>query len=184
MKRTLLLLRHAKSSWDNPRLTDFDRPLNPRGRRDGPRIGIALYNAGLLPDQVFCSTSRRTRDTLALIGPHLGGDLAVTYLDRMYEGSDGTLLDIARNAAPETRQLMLVAHNSGIGTLALRLAGPGSDLQAVRWLEDKFPTGAVAVLDFEIERWSEAGENNGRLRDLIRPRDLRISQSGFQKRSA
>jgi phosphohistidine phosphatase len=184
MTRRLMLLRHAKSSWDNPRLEDFDRPLNPRGRRDAPRIGIAMRNAGLLPDQALCSTARRTRDTLALVGPRLGGDLPVTYLDRIYEAPADTLLEVVRNAAPETTRLLLVGHNTGIETLALRLVGPNSNPQAVLQLEEKFPTCAVAVLDFDIDRWSAVGEASGRLMTFLRPRDLRIAQSDFQKRSA
>lgn len=182
--RTLLLLRHAKSSWDNPKLIDFDRPLNPRGRRDAPRMGVAMRRDGHVPDRVLCSTARRTRDTWALVEPQLSTDARVTYLDRIYDATPDTLLDVVRNACPDTRTLLLVGHNPGIEMLAMRLIGPGSAAEPVSQVQEKFPTTALAVLRFETDRWDGVAERSGALTTFVRPKDLRIAQSAFQKRSA
>ena len=187
--RRLLLLRHAKSSWDNPRLADFDRPLNPRGRRDAPRMGIAMRAWGYVPDLVLCSTARRTRDTWALIGPRLAADVPVTYLDRLYEADAETLLCAVRNAPPGAGTVLLIGHNPGIEILTRRLAGPGSDPAGLRQVNAKYPTCALAVLGLENGDWSGLRDRGAVLRQFVRPRELRISgaeddQSVVQKRSA
>src|SRR5260221_13822701 len=87
--KTLLLLRHAKSSWDNPGGRDFDRPLAPRGRRTAPLIGGHLRDRQLLPDLVLCSTARRARETYDLVVPAVGGS-AIPFQPALYLGTPAT----------------------------------------------------------------------------------------------
>ncbi|MGI9628294.1 MAG: SixA phosphatase family protein [Longimicrobiales bacterium] len=167
---TLLLARHAKSSWDHPSLTDHDRPLNDRGRRAAPLVGAALREGGWIPDLVYSSTSVRTRETWALLGEALGDGPEVEFQQDLYLASPGTMFGAIQSAPPDTSTLMILAHNPGTHALAVGLAstGPTDDLRALRM---KFPTGAVAVLEFDQDRWGEI-DDQGRLLTFIQPRHL------------
>src|SRR5580765_2518701 len=122
--RTLYLLRHAKSSWDDAGLSDHDRPLAPRGQRAVKKLAAHVREEGLAPDLVLCSTAARTRATVDPLRKALG-DPEIRYLAELYAAWDDTLLDIVRNVEPEARALLLVGHNPGLQSLAVRLAGSG-----------------------------------------------------------
>jgi phosphohistidine phosphatase len=169
--KTLILLRHAKSSWDDERLADHQRPLAPRGRRAAPAVAARLRELGLLPDHVVSSTSVRTRETIALAAEHLDTP-SIDFQEDMYLAGSGRLLRILR-ATPETVEtLMLVGHNPGMHDVALALV-EGEGGRAHRRLESKFPTTAAAVLEFDVERWQDVGPGLGTLLHFIRPKDLR-----------
>jgi phosphohistidine phosphatase len=170
--RTLLLMRHAKSSWDRPELTDVDRPLAARGRQAAPRVGRWLAGQRLIPDLVLGSPARRVGETWQLVAPALGGEIAFRTLSDLYEGTPDRLLEVLRGVEIEIRMLMLIGHNPALGALAQSLAGAGP-AKALERLRTKFPTAAVAVLSFEIDRWAELAAGGGRLRELVRPKDLR-----------
>ncbi len=112
--KTLYLLRHAKSSWDDPTLDDFDRPLAARGRAAAPRIGAFMRAARWLPDMVLCSTARRARETWALVAAALDVDIAATYTDALFHGSPSGLLAVLRGAPDSAASVVLVAHSPGI----------------------------------------------------------------------
>ena len=154
--RKLVLLRHAKSAW--PDLPDHERPLAGRGRRDAPVMGRWLRAAGHVPDQVLCSTARRTRETWQLAQPGLGAAPPVRFEDQVYEASAAQLLDLARHAPPAAKTLLIVGHDPGIPGSALLVAGAaapagsggesGAVPQAVvDRMRAKFPTAAIAVLE-------------------------------------
>jgi phosphohistidine phosphatase len=119
----LLILRHAKSSWDNPGLDDHDRPLNRRGRRDAPRIGKLMAAEDLLPDAVICSTACRTVETWELLSNAAGCDLKPRYESSVYLASAGDLLEQARTFPPDCRRGMIIGHNPGLESLVNRLTG-------------------------------------------------------------
>ena len=177
--RELVLLRHAKSAW--PDLPDHERPLAGRGRRDAPVMGRWLRAAGHVPDRVLCSTARRTRETWELAQPELETAPPVSFEDRVYEASAGELLDLARDAPPEVKTLLIVGHAPGIPELALMLAGAatpadrggGSDAgpEAVGRMRAKFPTAAVAVLEL-AGPWDQLGPGAARLTSFVTPRDV------------
>ena len=175
--KTLYLLRHAKSSWDDPTLDDFDRPLAARGRAAAPRIGAFMRAAGWLPDMVLCSAARRTRETWALVAAALDADIAVTYTDALFHGSPSGLLAVLRGAPDTAMAVALVAHSPAIENLAARLSGPGSDVAGLDLLRGKFPTAALAVIAFDADRWDAVGEGGGRLIRFVRPKDLAAPQS-------
>ena len=168
--RRLLLARHAKSSWSDPALRDHDRPLNSRGRGAAPKIAAALRDADLLPDLVYSSTSARTRETWARMEPDLGGNAIVEFLPELYLASAGGMLAVIQSAPPGVSTLMLLGHNPGTHALAVGLAGQG-DREDLLEMRAKFPTGAVAVIDFPCDAWSEI-EGTGHLRAFLRPRTL------------
>ncbi len=170
--KTLYLLRHAKSSWDDPALDDFDRPLAPRGRAAAPRIGAFMRAAGWLPDVVLCSAARRARETWALVADALDAEIETIHTGELFHGSPFRLLTVLRRAPDSAASIALVGHSPGIENLAARLSGPGSDVAGLDLLCGKFPTAALAVIELNAERWDAVEEGGGRLIRFVRPRDL------------
>ena len=166
--KTLYLLRHAKSSWDDPGLADHDRPLAPRGRKAAKLIAKHLRSSEIAPALVLCSPARRTRETLEAIAPALGDDGAVEFEHDIYGASAGELLDRLREIPDTIESAMLIGHNPSIQTLALTLAGGGGDLET---LGLKDPTGALATLTFEGS-WADLDPGAAELAGFVRPRDL------------
>jgi phosphohistidine phosphatase len=171
--RQLLLLRHAKSAWNDPRLADHDRPLSPEGRRAAAVMRHTMRELGLAPDMVLVSGARRTRETLAALEPWDDTPL-VDVIEELYLASAARLLQ-ALNAVPETvRSVLLIGHNPGMHELAMTLAGAhamtagGPNLQR---LAAGYPTAALAEFTIAGPWWSlDAG--TGRLVRFLAPRDL------------
>lgn len=162
--RTLLLMRHAKSAWDDPALGDHERVLNARGRRDAPRMGELLLREGLVPDLVLCSGAARTRETAALLFEAFGVVPEVVYDDALYLASPVTLLDVVA-AAPAADTLLVLAHNPGIAEWASALAGR----------ELAYPTATVAAFECAIDAWSGlpgVSRSAVSLRGSWRPKEL------------
>jgi phosphohistidine phosphatase len=170
--KTILLVRHAKSSWDDLALGDFDRPLAPRGEQAAPRIARYMRGEGLAPDRVLCSAARRAQQTWALMAPAFDGDIPMDLRRDLYHGAPHRLLEVLREAPDEAAAVLMIAHSPGMEGLAIGLSGPGSDRDAAERLYAKFPTAALAVITFDGERWGEIGENGGALTRFVCPRDL------------
>jgi phosphohistidine phosphatase len=165
---TLYLLRHAKSSWSDPRLADHERPLSPRGRRDAKRIADHLLQLGIAPALVLCSDSRRTRETLQLVRPAL--DAATVSLEsELYAASPETLLERLHAVPEEVASVMLIGHNPGLEHLALLLASDGPELGR---LETKFPTAALATLTLATAMWQRLSEADAVLAAYVVPKEL------------
>ncbi len=170
--KTLLLLRHAKSSWDDPSLEDFDRPLAPRGEKAAPLMARYLRKMGLRPDLVLCSPALRARQTWSLVARSLDSKIEVKDMRGLYLSSPGRLLDAVRRAPNAASCVMLVGHNPGMENLAMALAGPSSDPPALAKLHAKFPTAALAEIEFEVAAWTNLARGEGCLKRFIRPQDL------------
>ena len=170
---TLALLRHAKSSWDEPGLDDFDRPLNDRGETAAPVVGGALAETGFRADLILCSPATRTRQTLERAAPAFVGPAArLVYDERLYLASAAEILRIIGATALGPQSLLVIGHNPGLHTLALNLAGVGSAADIGR-LTDKFPTAGLVLLTFETSVWGEVRAGDGRLEAFITPKSLR-----------
>jgi phosphohistidine phosphatase len=173
--KTLLLMRHAKSAWDDPALVDVLRPLAPRGRLAATRIGRYLREAGLAPERVLCSPALRAAETLARVLVELGGSPVVEEWPDLYFRGWTSLLDAVRGLPEDVGRAMLVCHNPDLHELALALAGVGAP-KALAALAAKFPSGALAVLTFPTpdpaSGWSGLAPAAGTLQALVRPRDL------------
>jgi phosphohistidine phosphatase len=169
--RTLLLMRHAKSSWDQPGLDDVDRPLAPRGRLAAPLIARHLYERRLIPDLVLCSPARRVQETWQLMTPVLGGGIATKTLRGLYPGAPSRLLEALRRLPDEVGRAMLIGHNPGLGAFAVSLAAAGPK-KARRQMSAKFGTAGVAVLSFDLDHWCDLAAGSGRLESFVRPKDL------------
>ncbi len=164
----LYLLRHAKSSWDDPALTDHERPLAPRGCRDAKRIASHLRERAIEPELVLCSTAARTRETLELVRPSLGAP-TVLLEEELYGASADELLARLRRVPDEVESVLLVGHNPGLQELALVLAAGGDELER---LEAKFPTAALATLALATT-WSRLGPDGATLGEYVVPKQLR-----------
>lgn len=174
--RQLVLLRHAKSAW--PDVADHERPLARRGRHDAPVAGRWLRTTGRVPDRVVCSTAKRARQTWRLAAAELGASPPVSFDQRVYGAAPAELLDLARETAPGTRRLLIVGHDPAMQELTLALASARTgDTGALDRVRVKFPTAAIAVLEF-TGTWRELKPARARLSAFVIPRDLRAPPGG------
>jgi phosphohistidine phosphatase len=162
--KQLLLLRHAKSSWDDAELEDQDRPLAPRGRRAAAKIATYLRREGIEPDLVLCSPATRARQTFELLG--LGPEVEVLFEDGLYGASAGELLARLRQLDDTTGSVLVIGHNPGIEDLAATLVGGGDEPA------QKFPTAALADLRAPIAGWGELRPGVARRHAFVLPRTL------------
>ena len=167
--RRLILLRHAKSDW--PDVPDQERPLAKRGRRDAPVVGRWLRRHGYLPDTVICSVARRTRQTWDRVAPELGGSPSVTFEPRAYAASALTLLYLVRELPATSRAALLIGHNPAIEELATHLSEALDAEGAPPAPGLRFPTAAVAVLEFRGD-WPDLAPGQARLLDYTTPADM------------
>ena len=169
----LLLLRHAKSSWDEKELPDRDRPLAPRGRRAAGTIRQAMHSLGLTPDLVLVSPARRTMQTAEALEPWDETPLTDP-VEALYLATASQMLAVLREVAGTVRSVLVIGHNPGMHELALALVGAGAMPkagEAERQLAAGFPTGALAEF-FIPGPWSQLGPGGGRLLRFLTPRQL------------
>lgn len=171
--RQLLLLRHAKSSWDDPKLDDHARPLNNRGRLAAGQLRGVMRNLGLAPDVVLVSSARRTLQTLEALEPWDETPL-IEPMDSLYLAGGPQLLAVLEQVAETVRSVLLVAHNPGLHELAITLLGRRAERpedDATLALVAGYPTGALA--EFTVPGpWATVGDGHARLERFINPRDL------------
>lgn len=167
----LMLLRHAKSAWDDPGLDDFDRPLNARGRRSAPLMGRHMAEHALLPDRVLCSTARRTRDTFAGLLPFLAQELEVRFTRDLYDAREEDYLDVIRAGGGSARSLLVIGHNPALQELALDLIAAGNPA-LVEEIGNAYPTAGLTIIDFADRSWEDLRPKTGRIVAFFRPREL------------
>ena len=161
MKR-LYLIRHAKSSWDDPRLADFDRPLNDRGKRDAPRMGRRLAEGGHRPDILLSSPARRALGTAKRIAHELGfRKEAILRNSHLYHADESQLLQAVRAQPDRASSLMLFGHNPGLTEFATLLC---------RYPFDNIPTCGVVCIDFPVDSWTRVTYNQGALQFFDYPK--------------
>jgi phosphohistidine phosphatase len=165
----LWLLRHAKSSWDDPDLPDHERPLADRGRRAAGLVAAYLDEADVHPELVLCSSARRTRETLSLVLASLGPSFTVRVDPTLYTFEAARLREQVTAIDDNIAAVLLVGHNPAIQDLASELAGAGSRLPDLR---AKFPTCALACLDLEVGSWADVGPAVATLTAFVVPREL------------
>ncbi|MFQ5567180.1 MAG: histidine phosphatase family protein [Paracoccaceae bacterium] len=169
--KTLILMRHAKSSWAEPGMDDHDRPLSARGRSAAPVMAHWLQTRGLRPDRVLCSPSRRTCETLELMRDALplvpDPDLPAA----LYHAGPGALLKHLKRLPRGCASVLVIGHEPGLGAL-LRMLGGGAAAPECRRACDHFPTAAVAVLEADIGDWRDLGADRVEFVDFAVPREL------------
>jgi phosphohistidine phosphatase len=159
--KKLLILRHAKSSWAEPDLADFDRPLNERGSQAARFMGSLIAKEGLAPELIVSSPAERAKNTAELVvqGGILEAD--IKFEDKIYEASPHSLLQIASELDDDADAVMLVGHNPGIESFIKLLTG----------VYEPMPTAALAVIDLKIDHWEDIAAGSAELLDVIRPKD-------------
>lgn len=169
--KILTLLRHAKSSWDDPVSRDFDRPLNTRGRKAARVIGRAMRDEGLTFDAIIASPAVRVVETLRDVGDGYGHALEPEQHQDLYLASPAVLLERIHHVDDAVDRLLVVGHNPGLEQLTLLLAG-GDERGLRAEVELKYPTATLAEIRFDVDRWSDVDAAGGTLTRFIRPRDL------------
>jgi len=173
--KRLHLLRHAKSSWDDPGLEDHDRPLAPRGHRAAAAMAGHLAARELRPDLVLCSTARRTRETLDYLIPLLDS-LTVRFERSIYVFDAAQLLKRIRLVPEHVDDLLVVGHNPALADLAGALTDSqpeqGREARMLARMREKFPTAAFASIELTVASWANVGRNGGHLVHYQRPKDL------------
>jgi phosphohistidine phosphatase len=161
--KILLLLRHAKSDWDDPTLDDIDRPLNARGLKDAPRMGKLLRKQELLPDLALCSDAKRARATLELVAEESGYQGEIRYTRDLYAAPADAFLEALSVLPGEYKSVMLVGHNPSLEELLYKLTGQRQPLS----------TAALAQVRLLIESWQELGaQTRGELVHIWRPKEI------------
>lgn len=158
--KTLLLLRHAKSSWKDASARDFDRPLNQRGLRSAPSVGKLIRKKKLKPDLLLSSPAERARQTAQLVLESAKLNMELRYDERIYEAGAARLLEIVSQIEDSTDSAVLVGHNPGLEELLEVLTG-----EALR-----LSTAALACIELNVEKWSKVRAGTGRLEWLAKPK--------------
>jgi phosphohistidine phosphatase len=173
--KTILLLRHAKSAWSNPRLDDHERPLNKRGERSAQAMADHVARRAPRPDLILCSTALRTRQTLAPLVKRLGSPAPPIALEEgLYLATEDMMLARLQTVPEDVRTVLLIGHNDGMWHLAEALVGRGSG-SLREALGQKYPTGALATLGVPDGPWSELDWGSAELLDFVKPRDLAVT---------
>ena len=167
----LAVLRHAKSSWDDPDLDDFDRPLNDRGWKAARRVGEEMKERNYRFDLVLASPAARARETIDAVREKFAFNAPIRFDQRLYLATEQTLLVALRQLSDAVQRTLLVGHNSGLERLILELTG--DDRKGLRdRLARKFPTAAFALIELPANRWDEVEPGSGALVELILPKEL------------
>ena len=161
--KTLLLLRHAKSSWKDENMRDFDRPLNQRGVKAATRMGKYARKHKLQPNLILSSPAERARETTALLLESSGLNVELRYDERIYEASAVRLLEIVSQIEETAGVVMLVGHNPGFEELLEALTGENHHLA----------TAAMACIELNVEKWNKTRPGTGRLEWLAGPKDVK-----------
>lgn len=167
--KLLYLLRHAKSSWEDERLPDHDRPLAPRGKRDARRMGAWMRRHGVAPSLALCSSAVRAMNTLERLGQVVPDGTAPRIEDDLYGVTATALLERLRRVPEPTPSVLIVGHNPGLHELANTLAIRGNDLDRLR---AKLPTGALVALAIPIDAWQDLRRESAEVTSFVTPKDV------------
>lgn len=163
--KTLLLLRHAKSSWQDSTLADFDRPLNSRGLETAPQIGSKIFSRKIEPDEILSSPAKRAVQTAILVRETAQLAAKIQYEEKIYEASPLTLLYLLAEQNEENESILLIGHNPGLERLTEILTGEATQMK----------TATLVKINLKIEKWSEILPNCGKLDFVLLPRETEDS---------
>ena len=162
LMKVLYILRHAKSSWDDVSLADFDRPLNDRGLKTAPFMGSFMEENGFVPEMIVSSPAKRAARTAELVAEKLGQNIPIDFDERIYDASSAELVAVISKIPKNVSSAMLVGHNPGMEGIVYRLTAEDVTM----------PTAALARIEMDIDEWNDAADGNGRLTFFGRPKEL------------
>jgi phosphohistidine phosphatase len=160
--KTLYLLRHAKSSWDDSSLKDFDRPLNERGLKAAPKMGAWMRKQKIRPDVVMSSPALRAKQTTTIVAEAAGLSGIMTFNEAIYEASSQKLFHLVASFENRVDSVLMVGHNPGFEELVAALTGENK----------RMPTAALAYIELDIAKWSDLTAGEGKLKWVTRPKEL------------
>ena len=175
--KTLFLLRHASASVEASGPTDFERPLNPRGRKEALDLGRMMRSRNVVFDAIVASPAHRVVETIAGVAEGSGRRLDVGYQQGVYNASAEALLKIIREAGDMVERLLIVGHNPGLEQLLTTLAGGDSERPRAG-VASGFPTATLAEISFGVDHWRQVGLRNGRIVSFVRPGDVDWTREG------
>ena len=155
-------MRHAKSSWDDAKMSDFERPLNERGLKTAPLMGEIINKKYFQPDLILSSPAERAKQTAQIVKESAQLKSEIIFNEKIYEASVGRLLEVIGEQSESVESILLVGHNPGLEDLVKFTTGK---LHAM-------PTAALAIVDLQINKWSDITASKGDLRELIRPKEI------------
>jgi phosphohistidine phosphatase len=159
--KEIILMRHAKSSWKDSELKDFDRPLNKRGKKDAPKMGKILMEKDTIPDRIFSSSAKRAKSTAKAVAKKISFEDDVILMDELYLAEPETILDLLQSQADELNRIMVVGHNPGMEWFLQMVCGEVVSL----------PTASVAQIQVPIDHWSELNKDvEGELLNRWKPK--------------
>lgn len=165
MKKKILIMRHAKSSWSDEKIRDFDRPLNSRGKKDAPKMGRYLKELGIIPDQIFSSPAERAKLTTLAVAKELGMDsVAIRWDEELYFGNPMAYLNAIRSAGQDSSVVMTVGHNPMSAEIMSALS-----LQS---FTHQVPTAALACFEADFENWKDIKQSGCKLLWIVSPKDI------------
>lgn len=170
--KTLALFRHAKSDWSDARARDFDRPLNARGQRGAQAMGAYIRDTARTFDRMIASPAVRAAETVEEASKAWKCTFKVEWDRRIYLASSATLIDLLKELSGDPASVLMVGHNPGLEDLIFDLVPDDGSSPLRDVVEEKFPTATFAVLELDVERWSDVTEGCARLVEIKRPRDL------------
>ena len=160
MPKKLFIIRHAKSSWRDLTLDDFDRTLNKRGKSDAPMMGKRLKEKNILPDLIISSSAKRTELTAKKIAKNVKYKKEIVYTKELYESSISAMCNILTKIDDENNIVFLVGHNTGINAY----------VQEYINLQENVPTSGVVEIEFDCDKWSEISTTNAKLLSFDYPK--------------
>ncbi len=172
MTKTLYLLRHAKSGWDDPVARDFDRPLNKRGERAARTMGQWMASHGVSFQHLIASPAVRVVETLDGLWAGYGRKIEPTWERRIYLASSATVLDVLREVDDAHDVVMVVGHCPAVEDLVFDLVPDDGSSPLRDEVEIKYPTAALAQIEIPIDHWADIGKPVAHLKRFVRPRDL------------
>lgn len=169
--KKLILMRHAKSSWQDQGLDDHARPLNARGKSAAKTMGKWLKSQDITPDLALVSSAQRTTETWSLLSPEMGSKVESEILQELYLASPVEMLAVLNGAPSDSDCLLMISHQPGTSILAQRLSD-GSEPEECARAYRHFPTAGMAILDFQIEQWSQLEFGIGKFVQFVVPKDI------------
>ena len=171
LAKTLILMRHSKSSWDNSYKDDFDRPLNSRGRENAQMVAKHIHSWGFKPELTLCSSALRCKQTLELIIPYFPKKMHIRYLDELYLAPERAILEIIKSIKLSIDQMLVIGHNPGLSDLSQSLIYSSNKKNDYSETQ-QFPTSAASIFEMSINNWVNFKLSESKIIDFVTPKNL------------
>ena len=171
LAKTLILMRHSKSSWDNSYKDDFDRPLNSRGRENAQMVAKHIHSWGFKPELTLCSSALRCKQTLELIIPYFPKKMHIRYLDELYLAPERAILEMIKSIKLSIDQMLVIGHNPGLSDLSQSLIY-SSNKKNDYFETQQFPTSAASIFEMSINNWVNFKLSESKIIDFVTPKNL------------